>query len=145
MGTQIVGRDDPDLENMIGIFLNNLVMRFDASGDPAFDEFLTRVNGTVQDALIHQRMPFHKLVEVLNPPRDSQRPPLISLNFTVLRDVMDHKTYRSFDLHGQPSLSAGSLYDLFFSWCIGRMAGAWPWNSTLTCSNGALPSGCSNS
>jgi thioesterase domain-containing protein/acyl carrier protein len=112
-GTQIAGRDDPDLENMIGVFLNNLVMRFDASGDPTFDEFLTRVNGTVQDALIHQRMPFHKLVEVLNPPRDSQRTPLISINFTVLRDIMDHKTYGSFDLHGQPSLSAGSLYDLF--------------------------------
>ncbi len=113
-GTQIAGRDDPDLENMIGVFLNNLVMRFDASGDPTFDEFLTRVNGTVQDALIHQRMPFHKLVEVLNPPRDSQRTPLISINFTVLREVMDHKTYGTFDLHGQPSLSTGSLYDLFF-------------------------------
>jgi non-ribosomal peptide synthetase component F len=104
-GTQIAGRDDPDLENMIGIFLNNLVLRFDASGDPTFDEFLTRVNATVQDTLIHQRMPFHKLVEVLNPPRDSQRTPLISINFTVLRDLK---------LHGQPSLSAGSLYDLFF-------------------------------
>jgi len=31
----------------------------------------------------------------------------------VLRDVMDHRTYGAFELHGQPSLSAGSLYDLF--------------------------------
>lgn len=112
-GTQIAGRDEVDLENLIGIFLNNLVMRFDASGDPSFDEFLTGVNGTVQEALIHQRMPFHKLVEVLNPPRDPARTPLISVNFTVLRDVMDHKAYGAFELHGQPSLSAGSLYDLF--------------------------------
>ena len=58
-------------------------------------------------------MPFHKLVEVLNPPRDPARTPLISVNFTVLRDVMDHKAYGAFELHGQPSLSAGSLYDLF--------------------------------
>jgi len=113
-GTQIAGRDDPDLEDMIGIFINNLVMRFDASGDPTFEQFLTRVNGTVQDALIHQRMPFHKLVEILNPPRDPKRTPLISVNFTVLRDVMDHKSYGDFELHGQPSLSAGSLYDFFF-------------------------------
>ena len=112
-GTQIAGRDEVDLENMIGVFLNNLVMRFDASGDPTFDEFLTRVNGTVQEALIHQRIPFHKLVEVLNPPRDPARTPLISVNFTVLRDIMDHKAYGAFELHGQPSLSAGSLYDLF--------------------------------
>lgn len=114
LGTQIAGRDDPDLENMIGMFINNLVMRFDASGDPTFAEFLTRVNATVQDALIHQRMPFHTLVELLNPPRDAKRTPLISVNFTVLRDVMDHKSYGGFDLLGQPSLSAGSLYDLIF-------------------------------
>lgn len=113
-GTQIAGRDDPDLENMIGMFINNLVMRFDASEDPTFDEFLTRVNQTVQDALINQRMPFEKLVEILNPPRDPKRTPLISVNFTVLRDVMDHKSYGDFVLHGQPSLSAGSLYDLIF-------------------------------
>ncbi len=113
-GTQIAGRDDPDLENMIGMFINNLVMRLDASGDPTFETFLSRVNETVQEALINQRMPFDKLVEILNPPRDPKRTPLISVNFTVLRDVMDHKSYGDFVLHGQPSLSAGSLYDLIF-------------------------------
>ncbi len=113
-GTQIAGRDDPDLENMIGMFINNLVMRFDASGDPSFEEFLSRVNETVQEALINQRMPFDKLVEILNPPRDPKRTPLISINFTVLRDVMDHTSYGDFVLLGQPSLSAGSLYDLIF-------------------------------
>jgi thioesterase domain-containing protein/acyl carrier protein len=113
-GTQIAGRDDPDLENMIGVFLNNLVLRFDASGDPTFETFLARVNGVIQDAVIHQRMPFHRLVEVLNPPRDPKRTPLICIDFNVLRDVMDHKTYGTFELMGQPSLSAGSLYDLHF-------------------------------
>lgn len=113
-GTQIAGRDDPDLENMIGVFLNNLVLRFDASGDPTFEEFLAKVNGTVQEALVHQRMPFHRLVEILNPPRDPMRTPLICIDFNVLRDVMDHRSYGGFELRGQPSLSAGSLYDLNF-------------------------------
>jgi thioesterase domain-containing protein/acyl carrier protein len=113
-GTQIAGRDDPDLENMIGVFLNNLVLRFDASGDPAFEEFLSRVNGTIQEALTHQRMPFHRLVEILNPPRDPKRTPLICIDFNVLRDVMHHGRYGAFELRGQPSLSAGSLYDLNF-------------------------------
>ena len=113
-GTQIAGRDDPDLENMIGVFLNNLVMRFEVSGDPTFEDFLTRVNGTIQEALIHQHMPFHRLVELLNPPRDPKRTPLICIDFNVLRDVMDHRSYGGFELTGQPSLSAGSLYDLNF-------------------------------
>jgi thioesterase domain-containing protein/acyl carrier protein len=113
-GTQIGGRDEVDIENLIGVFLNNLVIRFDASGDPTFTEFLARANGTVQDALIHQRMPFHKLVEVLNPPRDPGRTPLISINFTVLRDLMDHKDYGGFYLNALPSLSTGALYDFNF-------------------------------
>ncbi|MGH6820962.1 MAG: condensation domain-containing protein, partial [Methylocella sp.] len=113
-GTQIGGRDEVDLENLIGVFLNNLVVRFDASGDPTFTEFLARANGTVQEALIHQRMPFHKLVEVLNPPRDPGRTPLISINFTVLRDLMDHKDYGGFYLNALPSLSSGALYDFNF-------------------------------
>lgn len=113
-GTQIAGRDDLDLENMIGVFLNNLVLRFDASKDPTFEEFLARVNGTIQGALIHQHMPFHRLVGLLSPPRDPQRTPLICIDFNVLRDVMDHRSYGDFKLTGQPSLSAGSLYDLNF-------------------------------
>ena len=113
-GTQIAGRDDPDLETMIGVFLNNLVLRFDASGDPSFEEFLARVNETVEEALMHQHVPFHKLVELLNPPRDPKRTPLICIDFNVLRDVMDHRSYGGFELRGQPSLSAGSLYDLNF-------------------------------
>ncbi|MGA7384343.1 MAG: condensation domain-containing protein, partial [Methylocella sp.] len=113
-GTQIGGRDEVDIENLIGVFLNNLVIRFDASGDPTFTEFLARTNGTVQEALIHQRMPFHKLVEVLNPPRVPDRTPLISINFTVLRDLMDHKDYGGFYLNALPSLSSGALYDFNF-------------------------------
>jgi thioesterase domain-containing protein/acyl carrier protein len=113
-GTQIGGRDEVDIENLIGVFLNNLVMRFDASGDPTFTQFLARANGTVQEALIHQRMPFHKLVAVLNPPREPGRTPLISINFTVLRDLMDHKDYGGFYLNALPSLSTGALYDFNF-------------------------------
>lgn len=114
IGTQIAGRDDPDLEPLIGVFINNLVLRLDTSGDLTFLECLKRVNQTVQDALTHRRMPFHMLVELLKPPRDPRRMPLISVNFTVLQDVMDDARYGTFELLGQPSLSAGSLYDLNF-------------------------------
>ncbi len=114
-GTQIAGRDDPDLENLIGVFINNLVLRFDLSGDPKFKELFVKSNETVQDALIHQRMPFDKLVEILNPPRDPARTPLISVNFTVLNDDREPKKYGSFYLSRQPSHPAGSIYDLNFS------------------------------
>lgn len=114
-GTQISGRDDEDLENLIGVFINNLVLRFAVSGDPTFDDFLSAVKITVEDALIHQRMPFDKLVEILNPPRDPKRTPLISVNFAVLNDDREPKTFGPFTLSRQPSHATGSLYDLNFS------------------------------
>ena len=114
VGTQIAGRNEPDLETLIGVFINNLVLRFDLSGDPTFRDLLGRANQTVRDALIHQAMPFHRLVEILKPPRDPSRLPLISVNFTVLQDVMENARYETLEIIGHPSLSAGSLYDLNF-------------------------------
>lgn len=114
IGTQLASRHHPDLEVLIGVFLNNLVLRVDASGDPSLHDFLGRANRTVQDALIHQQMPFDHLVELLNPPRDPSRTPLISINFAVLHAVIQEDTYGSFDLRAKPSLSPGSLYELNF-------------------------------
>jgi thioesterase domain-containing protein/acyl carrier protein len=114
-GTQISGRDDEDLENLIGVFINNLVLRFGVSGDPAFEEFLRGVKAIVEDALIHQRMPFDRLVEVLNPPRDPLRTPLFSVNFVYLSDEREPRRYGGFELYRQSSYSTGALFDLNFS------------------------------
>ncbi|ACK49825.1 amino acid adenylation domain protein [Methylocella silvestris BL2] len=114
LATQSVGRDDVDLENLIGPFVNNLVLRFVADDDPSFERWLARVNDTVQDALHHSKTPFHKLVEILNPTRDQTRPALASVNFTVFRDVVHRTRYGDFYLTGHPSASTGALYDLNF-------------------------------
>ncbi|MGU3496024.1 condensation domain-containing protein [Xanthobacteraceae bacterium A53D] len=114
LGTQIAGRDDADLEPLIGVFINNLVLRVDTRHAFTFAELMGRANETVRAALIHQRMPFHRLVELINPPRDPARTPLISVNFTLLKEVLDYKQYGGFRLQGLPSVSAGSLYDLNF-------------------------------
>ncbi len=114
LATQSAGRDDAELETMIGPFINNLVLRFDASGDPSFETLLERVNSIVQEAVAHGKMPFHKLVELLNPSRNFDRPHLASVNFTVFRDVVHRTRYGNFYLSGHPSASTGALYDLNF-------------------------------
>ncbi|GGF54359.1 hypothetical protein GCM10007301_12340 [Azorhizobium oxalatiphilum] len=114
LGTQIAGRDDRDLEPLIGVFINNLVLRVDTRHAHAFTELLGRTGDTVREALMHQQMPFHRLVELINPPRDAARTPLISVNFTLLKEVQEYRQYGRFVLQGLPSVSAGSLYDLNF-------------------------------
>ncbi|MCK0197262.1 condensation domain-containing protein [Ancylobacter sp. 6x-1] len=114
IGTQVAGRDDADLENLVGVFINNVVLRVDTRHVTRFSELLARTNDTVREGLVHQAMPFHRLVELLNPPRDPARTPLISVNFTMLKGALDARSYGPFHLDGVPSVSAGSLYDLNF-------------------------------
>jgi acyl carrier protein len=132
-GTQVAGRDDTDLENLIGVFINNLVLRFDASGDPSFRDFLTRAEETVRGALMHQKLPFHKLVELKNPPRDLARTPLIAINVILQRAFLEDARYETFELVGVPSPSPGAFYDLNFQ-MVGRPDGwrmALEYNSDL--------------
>jgi amino acid adenylation domain-containing protein len=73
VGTNVANRDRLETERLIGFFVNQLVLRTDLSGDPAFPELLARVRRVVLEAVDHQHVPFEKLVEELRPPRDRSR------------------------------------------------------------------------
>ncbi len=77
VSTPVAGRLRPETENVIGCFLNDLVLRADLSGDPSFRQLLGRVRETVLQAFDHQEMPFMRLVRELNPPRDPRRRTLV--------------------------------------------------------------------
>lgn len=70
VGVPVAGRLTPELERVIGCFVNTLAMRVDTSGDPTGAELLARVRSLTLDAYDHQELPFEKLVEHLAPQRD---------------------------------------------------------------------------
>ncbi|MDP5144804.1 amino acid adenylation domain-containing protein [Rheinheimera baltica] len=83
IGTPIANRPHADLSDLLGFFLNNLVLRHDFSQDISFSAFLQRNKQLILDAYEHQHLPFEMLVDVLQPERTLSHTPLFQIMFTL--------------------------------------------------------------
>lgn len=84
VGTPIARRSHADVEKLLGVFINNLALRTDLSGNPTFRELLKRVRRTALDAFAHQEIPFEKLLSELRIERDSSHSPIFQVYFNLL-------------------------------------------------------------
>ncbi|MDQ2898441.1 MAG: condensation domain-containing protein, partial [Acidobacteriota bacterium] len=114
VGSQIAGRNQVELEPLIGLFINTLVLRTDVSGNPVFPELLGRVRDMAADSIAHQEMPFELLVEELRPERDPSRNVIFQVNFIYQRDFIKPLEFSGLSLTAIPSKSPGAIYDLNF-------------------------------
>jgi amino acid adenylation domain-containing protein len=83
VGTPIAGRRRSELEPLIGCFANTLAIRTRLKNVGDFRALLARVRSTTLAAFAHQELPFEKLVEVLQPPRNLARAPLFQVMFIL--------------------------------------------------------------
>jgi len=83
IGSPIANRNRTEIEKLIGFFVNSLVLRFDLSQEPTFEDFLAQVKQTTQNAYDHQDLPFEMLVEELQIERHLDRNPLIQIVFAL--------------------------------------------------------------
>ena len=85
VGTPAAGRTRPEVEGLIGAFINPLVLRSDLSGDPPFRELLARVRATCLDAYAREEVPFDRLGETLQTMFTFQATPAPGLALAGLR------------------------------------------------------------
>jgi amino acid adenylation domain-containing protein len=83
VGSPVWGRSRAELANIIGNFVNPVVLRSSLFGEQTFEGFLRQVRSTVLSALDHQDYPFPHLVERLQPERDPSRSPIFQVYFVL--------------------------------------------------------------
>lgn len=98
----IAARNRSELEQLIGFFANNLALRTDLSGDPTFNELLSRVRRTALEAYTYQEMPFVKLIEILQ-----QSSP--ELSRALLFQVMFGLNNTTIDIIQRPDLTLSAV------------------------------------
>lgn len=86
LGTPVAGRTEAELDQLIGFFVNILVLRNDMDGNPTLRELLKRARETALAAYAHQDLPFDRVVDSVSPVRSLSRNPL----FQVVVHVRDH-------------------------------------------------------
>ena len=83
VGTPIAGRQIPETEDLIGLFINTLAMRTSVSGKLTFQDLLNRVKDAALGAYAHQDLPFERLVKELQPKRTLAHNPLFQVMFVL--------------------------------------------------------------
>lgn len=86
IGAPIAGRSESALDQLVGFFINIVVMRNDLAGNPTLREVLSRARDTALGAYAHQDLPFDRVVDALRPARSLARNPL----FSVVVHVREH-------------------------------------------------------
>ncbi|HSG38221.1 MAG TPA: condensation domain-containing protein, partial [Thermoanaerobaculia bacterium] len=83
VGTPVAGRNRREVEDLIGLFINTLVLRADLRGGPGFHEMLAKVREASLDAFSHQDLPFERLVGEIAVDRDLRSSPVFQALFIL--------------------------------------------------------------
>jgi hypothetical protein len=81
LGTDVANRNHAGVEEMVGFFVNQLVLQLTLDDSLSGEQWLERCRDVVVGASDHQDLPFDRLVEALRLPRQAGRSPLFAIKF----------------------------------------------------------------
>lgn len=92
VGTASASRPHPDLEDVIGCFVQMITLRTEVTDQVTFRDLVARTASTVMEAFTSSELPFEQVVEAVRPARDPLRHPLFQIEFTSLGRWGTHHT-----------------------------------------------------
>jgi tyrocidine synthetase-3 len=111
LGTAVRGRNQPELEGVVGMFVNTLPLRSFPQGDKPFGQFLKEVARHTLEAFDHQDVPFERLVEKLWISRDTSRHPLFDI-MVELQEVAKLDLHNGEDERDDDSATQAAKFDI---------------------------------
>lgn len=93
IGIPVSGRNIPEAEPLIGLFVNTIVLRTPFSENPTFIEVLKQVHENLLDAMSHQELPFERIVDAVRAPRGLDHNPLFQIMFATFRAAVQSRKF----------------------------------------------------
>ncbi|MFD7503692.1 amino acid adenylation domain-containing protein [Streptomyces sp. NPDC059850] len=115
IGSAVGGREEEELDELVGFFVNTVVLRNDTSGNPAFTELLTRVRDSALAAYDHRSLPFEHLVDAVKPPRSLARNALFQVFLAVEPEELPPLRLAGLSSERVPVRMRTAKFDLSFS------------------------------
>ncbi|MCU1267661.1 MAG: amino acid adenylation domain protein [Acidobacteria bacterium] len=112
VGSPIANRVRTETEGLIGLFLNNLVLRTKLSAETSWRDLLEQVRETALGAYAHQDLPFEKLVEELQQQRDLSRTPLFQVFLNLFDSADNEIEFGGYKAEVSSPIEAWSQFDL---------------------------------
>ncbi len=134
VGSPVAGRVRPEIEGLIGFFVNTLPLRVELSGRESFRELLGRARDAALDAFEHEDVPFEKLVEELRPRRDPAHSPVFQVLLALQNAPMGRRELPGVALEPLPLAGRTAKFDLtmvFVERPDGGLAGGLEYNRDL--------------
>jgi hypothetical protein len=133
IGSPVANRNRRELEDLIGFFVNTVILRVNLSGRPTFRELLRRVRQTTLEAYAHQDLPFEQLVAALQPKRDLSRHALFQVVFVLQDNPVERQDVPGLTLRQLDTDSYHVKFDLVVNAWDGQdgLTVWWEYNSTL--------------
>jgi amino acid adenylation domain-containing protein len=113
VGTPLANRPRPELEGVIGFFLNAVALRLDVSGDPSFSELVKRVRKVALEGFSNADLPFEQLLEEIKPDRAFSRTSVFQVMFTLQLAPTPSFRLRELKITSREVNTGTSKFDLF--------------------------------